>query len=143
VEALSDDLAAWIRAQLDEDERMATDGGRLRGDSWTAVERARPTTVLWDVVGSGRGQVAEAMAWEAQHIARHDPARTVREVDAKRRIVSLHEGRIPDVDGSDHCWICVQDPSTAIDPDPWPCTTLRLLALPYADREGFREEWKA
>jgi hypothetical protein len=24
----------------------------------------------------------------------------------------------------------------------WPCLTLRLLALPYADRPGYREEWR-
>jgi hypothetical protein len=26
--------------------------------------------------------------------------------------------------------------------DPYPCATLRLLALPYADRPGYRKEWK-
>lgn len=25
----------------------------------------------------------------------------------------------------------------------WPCRTLKLLALPYADHEGFDEAWKA
>lgn len=28
------------------------------------------------------------------------------------------------------------------DPTPAPCSTLRLLALPYSDRPGYREEWR-
>jgi hypothetical protein len=46
---------------------------------------------------------------------------TLRDVEAKRRIVELH---------------------CAYQPNECPDLTLRLLALPDADQPGFREEWR-
>ena len=69
--------------------------------------------------------------------------RLVAECDAKRRIIELHrEIETPPFDG--YCAIC-QDPggvgleSTVVR---YPCLTLSLLALPYADREGFDPTWR-
>jgi hypothetical protein len=64
-----------------------------------------------------------------EHIARHDPARVLAEVAAKRQIVELHflrsSGRL-----------CNEDD------DLWPCETLRLLARPYVDHPDYRHEWR-
>jgi len=59
------------------------------------------------------------------------------EVDAKRRIIDLHD----DVSGG--CRTCMDAELSNDGPDAaaWPCPTLRLLALPYADHPGYREEW--
>ena len=60
--------------------------------------------------------------------------RGLAEVDAKRSIAGLH---MP-IDGL--CPECrYRRPNT---PAPAPCPTLRLLALPYADRPGYRAEWR-
>jgi hypothetical protein len=73
-----------------------------------------------------------------EHIARHDPARVLRGVEAKRQITKVHFRRRsydwdePGVIGFE-CAQCL---------DRYPCATLRLLALPYADHEAYREEWK-
>jgi hypothetical protein len=60
-----DELIAWLRAALDEDERVA---------------RACPHKD-WPQIGNGAGAV---------HIARWDPARVLAEVEAKRRILDIH-----------------------------------------------------
>ena len=64
------------------------------------------------------------------HAARHDPARVLAECEAKRQIVELHsaEPGFPDFCGHDLREL--------------PCSTLRLLALPYADHQDYMPEWK-
>jgi hypothetical protein len=86
------------------------------------------------------------------HIAEHDPARVLREIDAKRRIIAEHSLTVEKTDAAPYdsvtgercpdeysvtCALCgwvSDDPTSG-------CLTLRLLALPYADRECYREEW--
>lgn len=72
---------------------------------------------------------------DAEHASRHDPGRVLAECAAKRAIVALHSSE----DGvrygyCEQCW----DGNT---PLPYPCLTLRILALPYAEHEQFQEEW--
>lgn len=111
-----DDLVRWLRAQLDEDERIA----------WDACGPGN----RWEVADSGASVSQEDR--DAAHIARHDPARVLREIDAKRRLLARYEelltaskkeGLIGDVTEEYQDFL------------------LRLLALPYADRPGFREGW--
>jgi hypothetical protein len=63
--------------------------------------------------------------------------RVLAECEAKRRIVELHTT----VDGAIYptCDCCGLYGEADVD---WPCPTLRLLALPYADRPGYRAEWR-
>ena len=100
------------------------------------------------------------------HIIRHDPARVLAEVDAKRRILDEHlpEWRTVewphDQNGKGEglvCRRCQNAEHTEWKPEvghagvlpegfvtPYvlgPCPTLRLLMLPYADRDGYRSEW--
>jgi len=60
---------------------------------------------------------------DAGHMQTFTPTRVLAECEAKRRIVDRAQG-----------WE---------GPGWWPDDILRLLALPYADRPGFREEWRA
>jgi len=143
-----DDLVQWLGAQLDEDERIARRACEYAEASWRLDEDAE--TVLWwppeprvaakerehglpVVSDRWRGQaIAPGGERIAPHIASHDPARVLREIDVKRQLLARYEelraaskeqGLIGDVTEEYQDFL------------------LRLLALPYADRPGFREEW--
>ncbi|WP_329013175.1 DUF6221 family protein [Micromonospora rifamycinica] len=132
-----DDLVTWLRAQLDDDERVARavpDGSwTLRTDKdFPVPDVAYPDHTLWlgdrlaGEVGFGDGEIRPS---EAAHMVLHDPARVLAEVDAKRRILDEHD---PYGTGHDPCR---RNPGRY-------CLTARLLALPYADRPGYRDEWR-
>ncbi|MFI2349687.1 DUF6221 family protein [Streptomyces sp. NPDC019443] len=67
-----------------------------------------------------------------------DVAFGLAEVEAKRQIIRWHYRRpgpkwdTPEAKGFE-CATCDQQ---------FPCTTLRLLALPYANHEAYQPEWK-
>jgi Family of unknown function (DUF6221) len=130
---MSDALAAFYAARLDDDEAAAK-AAAASGPWYWAEPRTYPQRI--------------ARAEEAAHIARHDPARVLREVAAKRAILAEHEaiypavgradgGGIPDPEGVvsvfAYCHVCDEDA---------PCSTLRHLAAVYSDNEGYRDEWK-
>lgn len=80
----------------------------------------------------------------AAHIARHHPARVLAEVDAKRKLIRRifeYEAKI------DSEWGCCHyaeeiEAGLCSEVNPAEVTALRLLALPYADHPGYREEWR-
>jgi hypothetical protein len=114
------DLVDWLRAQLDEDERVAraADAGR-----WLPEDKGITFEYRADDYHEGEAQarlVADSRA-NQEHIAEWYPARVLAEVEAKRRILD---------DASAMVW------RDALG------NFLRLLALPYADRPGYREEWR-
>lgn len=116
-----DELMAFLKARLDEDERVARHASHGPWVSHVGYISGGPT---------GMTRVTQqAQAWNADHIARHDPARVLREVEAKRRILDEHYP---------------VDPCDAHDASARtiPCDTLLLLALPYAGHEAYREEWR-
>lgn len=67
-----------------------------------------------------------------------DPARLLAEIEAKRRIEDLHEATIM-YGGPPACGACTLMYPTGA--NPWPCETLRLLALPYADHPDY-QTWR-
>jgi hypothetical protein len=116
-----DDLVTWLRAQLDEDERVA----RAASD-WPWEATISSSGEQGDVQGvTSAFEDYCCSAEDAAHIARWDPARVLAEVDAKRQMLDwLAESELSD--GT--TWSFNGD------------ELLKLLALPYADRSGFREE---
>ncbi|MDX2749629.1 DUF6221 family protein [Streptomyces scabiei] len=121
-----DDLAQWLSAQLDEDERTA----RKAGDSFRQIGE---TGVIVATEGDRAEECASAnWAGVAEHIVRHDPARVLREVEAKRRILTEHA-----LNG----WVCTTCDNGDVE-QVYPCPTQRLLATVYADRPGYREVWR-
>ena len=118
------DLITWLRAQLDEDER---------------------TTLVWQAKGPTEGAPTEALVhrgatWVLANIA------------AKRKILDLHEHTTdtwPQASWETEpktafgCMVChwVDEYSRVADGG-W-CQTIRLLAEPYAGRDGFRKDWRA
>jgi hypothetical protein len=152
------DLATWLLDRIAEDEAVAREaqGRSAYGYIDTAFEEAVDLAL-----GEGAREVALA------HIARHDPARVLAECKSKRRIVEEHTRSIvrtvkPDAPSMPELkytsrgveiwrpalreWHSLtQDEHNAIleaytDPAP-PPLTLRLLALPYADQDGYDPSW--
>ena len=111
---MSDAALAWLRAQLDDDERVARD---FVGACWH-VEYC-------DDLGP------------AFH-ARWDPARVLAEIEAKRRILDDYDivvsaiRRVDDVEGNQLLY-ARRDARMS---------DIRWLAQPYADRPGFPQEWQ-
>lgn len=111
------DLAAFLAARLDEDEAAAKAAWGVEWD-WRYV--AEPF--------GERPSIAHTV-----HIARHDPARVLREVAAKRAILAryatVQAWSYPPGDGDE----AVQDELGEV---------TRSLAAVYSDHPGYREEWK-
>ena len=136
-----DDLITWLHQQFDDDERVALETPE-ESRSWThrsfvdysAPDLPQDDHTLWfgdrvvGEVGFGDGEI---LPDEAEHIARHDPARVLAEVDAKRRLLQQFELRGNSVRAT------VQPSTGGVWDD-----LLRMLALPYADRPGYREDWR-
>lgn len=125
-----DDLITWLRAQLDDDGRVAL-GAACGAAGWRHDLRYN---VVWDGTGGAAASHMSPNGTTGAHIARWDPARVLAEIDAKRRILDLHHP-VPadDVPGLVQC---------AFDSEVMPCTHVRLLALPCADRPGYLEVWR-
>lgn len=140
---MSEDLMAWIRAQLDDDERVALavrDHRRRRGElHWQLADPESQPGLICDQVGNvvTLGGPGATSRWHADHIARHDPARVLAEVAAKRRVLDdLTTRRLDDTE-PDGGWAAA-DAET----DGMASSVVRLLAQPYADRPGYRTEWR-
>lgn len=127
---MTDDLAAWLLACIAGDEQIA----RLASPGPWSTESGLH---VLDKTGE-HAPVRQAGSFEdGWHIARWDPARVLAECDAKQQIIAEHSVVYVPPPGSpypvnDSCPVCEQ----------LPCLTLRLLALPFADRPGYREAWK-
>ncbi|MFD3827694.1 DUF6221 family protein [Streptomyces sp. NPDC058621] len=136
-----DDLVQFLRDRYDED---VVEAGKLAdGDDW----EMEPWQVRRDETGT----------YDSYAYLRIAKARVLAEVDAKRRILLLHnipgvvspkmasfglrEGEAPEDDR--RCAGCgldyMDDPIT---PDVSECPILRALALPYADHPDYREDWR-
>lgn len=129
-----DDLVRWLGEQLDDDESAALGAKGDTDGRWTQDDGPPEDIVLCDKSG-------KLTMGQHRHIARHDPARVLREIDAKRQLMELHHAELIEVtnaDGDERSgYFCAE-----CDGESFPCRTLRLLALPYADRPGFRAEWR-
>ncbi|MFB7278074.1 DUF6221 family protein [Streptomyces hydrogenans] len=59
------------------------------------------------------------------------------DIDAKRRIIELHGPAEYEYADADVCSTCDRG-----GPLPYPCPTLRLLALPFARHPDYAEAWR-
>jgi hypothetical protein len=105
------ELVEFITARLKEDERIATAAADPGGPHWPD---------------------ADGEMWTSQlvHARRHDPARVLREVEAKHLTMEEHDPAHDPCDAHDGNFETI------------PCPTLCLLALPYVDHSDYREEWR-
>ena len=141
------DLVTFLRARLAEDEQTA---GAAHTPNWLTDGRRGLRYCVDD------SWMTDALTTaDANHIARHDPARVLAEVNAKRRMVDAylppgtdphpgqpcinHEGQDP----AEHttllrCSRHVAAGEHLLHND----YALRLLALPYADHPDYQEQWR-
>lgn len=126
---LMSDLVTWLSAQLDEDEQVAR---AASGDNWVRgfsmgyafsqegdVYAIAPDGTPARIAQGTRCGPDISAEQSSEHIARHNPARVLAEVEAKRRI--LADCAAAEVDRSE---------------------VAKLLALPYAAQPGYRNEWR-
>lgn len=149
------DIAAFLTARYDDLESRATRAARTHGPAWTAnvgangfviagtkenrLSGGMPETDLWDSEG---GYLATTQA-AAEHIEVNDPAAALRDIEAKRKILALHKPEINKLNGQPCCHEC-GDWNDSFDTlvGPWPCMTVRLLAVPYSGTPGYDEAWR-
>ncbi len=152
-----DELVAFVHTCLDDDERVARAAEGAGVERWTASDGALC------VAGAGGSGYFATGPWgsginddTAEHIARWDPPRVLAEVEAKRRILDLHVGAhdCPEMVTGTYPADWPPDAPWGKAGQPWahpsvehfedgqPCPTVRLLAQPYAGRDGWREEWR-
>jgi hypothetical protein len=140
---VTDSLASYLLARYDKIEQVALDASpgpwheNAESDEVVAVDGI----TVCDGFALGTRQLRATVA----HIAMHDPAAVLRDVAAKRAIVTEHE-HVPTFKiGSVAigCVVCHRlGEGEGIEANGW-CNTLKLLAQPFADRDDFREEWRA
>jgi hypothetical protein len=137
-ERVSRELVAFLRARLDEDEAVAQAAppGPWAEDASHSVVDATGARVIYSVNG---GTLHPTLAVRA-HVLGNDPARVLREVAAKRGIVECHEPWVA-ANGDTICGRCGREHIDGRPGGHFPCQTLRLLALPYADHPEYRQEW--
>ncbi|MFI7234448.1 DUF6221 family protein [Streptomyces cyaneofuscatus] len=122
-----DDLVTFLRDRLAEDEQTAR---AAHAPNWSTDGR---TGLHYGVED---GWMTDALTTaDADHIARHDPARVLREVDAKRRILDSY---LPDAANADEQINEEWRTGSALADD-----LLCLLALPYTDHPDYRDDWRA
>lgn len=150
---MSDELTGWLRAQCDEDERVArmllaeAQNVELTLKEPKNLGKYMPGWTLWPDV--------QRMAWDR-----------LAQVAATRRIIAEHEPTLDtvewphDQDGKGNAFVCRRCQNAehtawnppigeaGILPEGFvtsyvlaPCRTLRLLALPFAVRDGYKPEW--
>jgi Family of unknown function (DUF6221) len=130
------DITAFLGARLDEDERAAKAACLQRRSLAWSVDPEEWAAGVGVKDGEGKSVAVAHGTYRAEHIARHDPARVLADVAAKRAIVALHddEGGAHECVGHDSAWGTVTDYERD-------CRTLRLLAAPYADHPDFDPAW--
>lgn len=130
------ELVEFLRARLARDEQIARD---CSGLPWKTATSGTVHTDPKAPGGPGDGPSAYVATAEngayAEHIARHDPSRTLARVEAVRQILDDYEK---------HAWILGQGHRT---PELEAAqvvreNVLRRLALPYANHPAYRDDWR-
>lgn len=145
----TDELVAFLRARLGEDERVAREATagpwrhnpdkhwRKPGTSWfeEAVFAGPAGSDATCVAGTGESDDSQSTA-DARHIALWDPARVLAEVAAKRRILDELDKERDQLERSGYRPTDVSPALARLH------RVARFLALPYADHADYREQWR-
>jgi hypothetical protein len=135
-----DELVAFLRQCLDQDERVAREASdAARSANWIAGAEGSVISTDPQSELHIRGAVL-SLDDIGVHIARWDPARVLAEVEAKRRIIAdiVDEATWLDLSCDMDRRIGPRDEAT----EPYLGDQLaKLVAQPYAGRPGWRDDW--
>jgi hypothetical protein len=130
---MMDDLVQFLRDRLDEDERVAREAASTQrnGGSWQFSEMQ---------VRAGDGAPVTKHTWvgEGSHIARHDPARVLAEVQAKRLLLDRWSELQDRIDSEDDQEKRGRLALTRHGLDMF----VFQLGTVYADHPDYRQEWR-
>lgn len=126
-------ITEFLQARLDEDEQAAHKASpgpwhpELEGEEVVAVDGV--------TVADGFALSGEQLRATVSHIARHDPARVLRDVEAKRAIIAhnekLHE--YARANPREDAYLFAPGASDVV---------LKHLASVYSDHSDYQEDWK-
>lgn len=121
-----DDAVVRLTAGLDEDERIARAATQDESTYWAADHGHVFVTMdaIWyeDEMIVTAADISDRLAYQrAEHIARHDPVRTLKEVAAKRKALD---------------WYLNDDEMVM-----WPI--IEAIAAIYSDHPDYQQEWSA
>jgi hypothetical protein len=125
-----DDLVQFLRDRLDEDEAVAA---AASPGPWRPSEEADEVLAVDGItVADGFALSGRQLRATTEHIARHDPARVLSEIEAKRALIDACDradtlAAYPDFEGGVYSGLH---------------DALEYLALPYADHPQFKPEWR-
>lgn len=122
---MSSDLVAFVEARLTDDERIALSAKGWSGIWTTGTNDSFPGTVEDTTGGIVVYDEGSPSAMQAQHIARHDPARALRGLEFQRGLVTTYRHAL-----------LQQAPEAALLEH-----VLRGLAWTWSDHPDYRAEW--
>lgn len=129
-------IVDFITARLNDDEKAATAAGDAFDPAWYYDERVDDSP-LWQVWAYDEIVASDLAEPVAIHVARHDPARVLREVEAKRAIVQQY-GRWSTMAEGEHGQARAVFEAGA----DGLLTAIRALANVYVDHPDFIAEWR-
>jgi hypothetical protein len=145
------ELREFIEARLAEDEALAR---ACDPSAWRANGSWRRPAQYGAPAAQGGYVLAAAGEWHVlaksydvtpntYHMARHDPARVLRDVEAKRRLINRILRYEASSDGEYGCCHDAEAIGRGGCPEinPNEIEALRLLALPYVDHPDYNPSW--
>ncbi|MDX2565245.1 DUF6221 family protein [Streptomyces sp. TX20-6-3] len=145
------ELAKFVAARLDEDEQVAKRAGMKRRDDETWTYSADAGS---EVRAASLGVTGRIVPVFGDHIARHDPARVLAEVDAKRRILASYTSalaqkdllrsqmrQVIDTDHDEFARLHKQE-TELFEMGRKLRPVVAALALPYAGHPDYDEAWR-
>lgn len=128
------DPVAFAEARLDEEEAAARLAAR-EGGSWKQDDPDRQPGAISSLGGPVVYDEGSPDEYQAAHIARYDPARALREVEAGRRILARHRDcGFGDLAGR-YCGVHSWNGAAG-------CRDFRDLLFRWADHPDYDESWK-
>ena len=121
------DIAEFLNGRLDEDEAAARES-YYEGQRWLTEEEGVYRWPDDELVHSADRKS------DARHIARHDPARVLREVEAGRAILARYGSLASVTNLGEHLQRSQEQAGLSF--------AIRQLAEIYSDHPDYRPEWK-
>jgi hypothetical protein len=134
-----DELLAFLEACIADDEQEALKASARCGPEWR-LNDCDPVDPYAEGIEGEHGTVissGDSMVTESLHIARWDPKRVLDECAAKRKLIAGCVEILAEEDSHDY----ILHGGTGAEYD-LSRLALSLMAKVYADRPGFKEEWK-